>query len=79
MVLKLEVELLQKGSVDVSPTRHHDLQITPKRPKIDDMEIDNIEINDTLSQSNTDKYGLLYACISKIGMMFSKLIGKVKK
>ena len=46
-------------------------------PRIyDDMEIDEIEINDSLSLSNADKCGLLYACISKIGMMFSKLIGK---
>ena len=41
------------------------------------MEINEIEINDSLSLSNTDKYGLLYTCISKIGMIFSQLIGKV--
>ena len=41
------------------------------------MKIEGIEINDSLSLSNTDKYGLLYAFISKIGIMFSKLIGNV--
>ena len=68
----------RKCRCSLSPTRYHDLQSTSKRPRIDDdMETDEIEINDSLYLSNKDKYGLLYACISKIGMMFSKLSSKV--
>ena len=48
----------------ISPTRYHDLQSTSKSPRNDDdMGIGEIEMNDSLSLSNIDKYGLMGYCM----------------